>query len=78
MAAAALVTLSDLTRIQQHLLPHLAACPFCVIEQHFYCRSARRTGYGYMAYLSDFQHGDELHAAFVQDVIAARIKAGGQ
>lgn len=75
---AALVTLSDLTRIQQHLLPHLTACPICVIEQHFYCRSARRTGYGYMAFLSDFPDGDHIHAGYVRDVIAARIKAGGQ
>lgn len=75
---AALVTLSDLTRIQQHLLPHLAACPVCVVEQHQYCRNASRTANGYMAFLSDFTDGDMLHAAYVGDVIAARIKAGGQ
>ena len=74
---AALVTLSDLTRIQQHLLPHLTACRECAVEPHRYCRAAARTGATLQVFLSDFKDGDQIHAAYVREVIAARIKAGG-
>lgn len=77
MSAARLVTLEDLARVQQHLLPHLTACRACAVEDHRYCAASASTGATLQAFLDNFTNGAQLHAAFVRAVIAARIKAGG-
>ena len=67
------VSLADLSRLQKRLLPHLAGCRDCVIEPHRYCATAEADGWAYQCLLSDCEDADQLHAAFVGEVIRARI-----
>ena len=68
-----LVTEADLSRLQKQLLPHLAECRDCVIEPHRYCATAEADGWAYQCLLTDYEDADQLHAAFVGEVIRARI-----
>lgn len=68
-----LVTEADLSRLQKQLLPHLAECRDCVIEPHRYCATAEADGWAYQCLLTDCEDADQLHAAFVGEVIRARI-----
>ena len=67
------VSLADLSRLQKRLLPHLAECRDCVIEPHRYCSTAEADGWAYQCLLTDCEDADQLHAAFVGEVIRARI-----
>ena len=67
------VSLADLSRLQNQLLPHLAECRDCVIEPHRYCATAEADGWAYQCLLTDCEDADQLHAVFVGDVIRARI-----
>ena len=67
------VSLADLSRLQKRLLPHLAECRDCVIEPHRYCATAEADGWAYQCLLTDYEDADQLHAAFVGEVIRARI-----
>lgn len=67
------VSLADLSRLQKQLLPHLAECRDCVIEPHRYCSTAEADGWAYQCLLTDCEDADQLHAAFVGEVIRARI-----
>ena len=67
------VSLADLSRLQKRLLPHLAGCRDCVIEPHCYCATAEADGWAYQCLLSDCEDADQYHAAFVSEVIRARI-----
>ena len=67
------MTEADLSRLQKQLLPHLAECRDCVIEPHRYCATAEADGWAYQCLLTDYEDADQLHAAFVGEVIRARI-----
>lgn len=67
------VSLADLSRLQEQLLPHLAECRDCAIEPHRYCATAEADGWAYQCLLTDYEDADQLHAAFVGEVIRARI-----
>ena len=71
---ATLVSQEDLHQVQRELLPHLATCRDCCIEEHIYCRQAERTGNGYTAYLTEFPDAGQRHADYVAVVIQARIR----
>ena len=68
-----LVTEADLSRLQKQLLPHLAECRDCAIEPHRYCATAEADGWAYQCLLTDYEDADQLHAAYVGEVIRARI-----
>lgn len=69
-----LVSLDDLRQVQRELLPHLATCRDCCIEDHLYCHQAERTGNGYAAYLTEFPDAAQRHADYVSVVIQSRIR----
>jgi hypothetical protein len=71
---APLVSQEDLHQVQRELLPHLATCRDCCIEEHLYCHQAERTGNGYAAYLTEFPDAAQRHADYVAVVIQARIR----
>jgi hypothetical protein len=60
--------------VQRELLPHLATCRDCCIEEHLYCHQAERTGNGYAAYLTEFPDAAQRHADYVAVVIQSRIR----
>jgi len=67
------VSLADLSRLQGRLIHHLAVCRDCVIEPHCYCPTAAADGWAYQCLLTDCEDADQYHAAFVVEVIRARI-----
>jgi len=71
---APLVSLDDLRQVQRELLPHLATCRDCCIEDHLYCHQAERAGNGYTAYLTEFPDAAQRHTDYVAVVIQARIR----
>ena len=71
---APLVSLDDLRQVQRELLPHLATCRDCGVEEHLYCHQAERTGNGYAAYLTEFPDAAQRHADYVAAVIQSRIR----
>jgi len=70
------VSLADLSRLQKRLLPHLAGCRDCVVEPHRYCATAEAGGWAYQCLLTNCEDADQLHAAYVGEVIRARICGG--
>jgi hypothetical protein len=69
-----LVSPDDLRQVQRELLPHLATCRDCCIEDHLYCHQAERTGNGYAAYLTEFPDAAQRQTDYVAVVIQARIR----
>lgn len=67
------VSLADLSRLQGRLIHHLVECRECVIEPHYYCPTAAADGWAYQCLLTDCEDADQYHAAFVVEVIRARI-----